>query len=433
MAAHAKYAPSASERWITCPGSVRLCEGMPERTSTWAAAGIEAHELLKVCLENRCWRAAEGWVKHFYKAHEPIDVDACDSVQVVLDYVAEITAHPDAQLLIEHRVKIPSRNAPDEVFGTLDIAVYVPFIQTLFIIDFKHGAGVPVEIEYNTQLLMYALGEVRNLGTSACEDAYLSDWHVATVIIQPRCHHKDGIIREQWYTADYVLDQFALWVDEKIAETQHPNAPLVPGDVQCRWCPANIKCPAREAFALSKIGQQFAGVREVTVQSLPEPEKLDLYRLATILQASSFLKAWLKDCEAAAIDLVKRGQDVPGFKLVWAKTMRQWHLDPVKTAESIIRLTGCDWDDIYPRQLINITAAEKLLKNAYKARQVGGSAKAAAAQANKDFAYFTTKQPTGAIALVPETDSRQAINRAQGFELVQLPDRSGANDDDNDT
>lgn len=47
---HAKLSPSAAERWMTCPGSVVLSEGMPQRTSEFAEEGTLAHALAEMLL-----------------------------------------------------------------------------------------------------------------------------------------------------------------------------------------------------------------------------------------------------------------------------------------------------------------------------------------------------------------------------------------------
>lgn len=49
---HAKLSPSAAERWMTCPGSVVLSEGMPEKTSAFAEEGTQAHALAEMLLNN---------------------------------------------------------------------------------------------------------------------------------------------------------------------------------------------------------------------------------------------------------------------------------------------------------------------------------------------------------------------------------------------
>src|SRR3982750_206581 len=45
--AHSKYSASGSERWFACPASVKLSEGLPDKTSVWAAEGTRAHAVLE--------------------------------------------------------------------------------------------------------------------------------------------------------------------------------------------------------------------------------------------------------------------------------------------------------------------------------------------------------------------------------------------------
>jgi len=42
---HALLSPSSSERWISCPPSVRMSEGIEEKPSEYAAEGTAAHSL----------------------------------------------------------------------------------------------------------------------------------------------------------------------------------------------------------------------------------------------------------------------------------------------------------------------------------------------------------------------------------------------------
>jgi hypothetical protein len=68
------------------------------------------------------------------------------NVQVILDHVYTILdSYPDAELAVEHRVHIPSQAVPDRMWGTTDVRIYVPSIRWLFVIDYKHGAGIFVD------------------------------------------------------------------------------------------------------------------------------------------------------------------------------------------------------------------------------------------------------------------------------------------------
>ena len=45
MAKHAYLAASASERWLKCPPSAKLCAQEEDRGSPYAQQGTDAHEL----------------------------------------------------------------------------------------------------------------------------------------------------------------------------------------------------------------------------------------------------------------------------------------------------------------------------------------------------------------------------------------------------
>lgn len=48
--AHAKLSPSSASRWLNCPGSVALCENLPDSSSSAALEGTVAHALAAHCL-----------------------------------------------------------------------------------------------------------------------------------------------------------------------------------------------------------------------------------------------------------------------------------------------------------------------------------------------------------------------------------------------
>ena len=55
---HATLSPSSADRWMTCPGSVPLSEGIVDTSSEYAAEGSAAHEIAALCLTNSSDAAA---------------------------------------------------------------------------------------------------------------------------------------------------------------------------------------------------------------------------------------------------------------------------------------------------------------------------------------------------------------------------------------
>jgi hypothetical protein len=117
--------------------------------------------------------------------------EMADHVQLYVDYVRNLMNETKGVLAIEHRVHLKTLH-PD-LYGTCDAIVYEDF-GTLHVIDFKYGAGIPVEVEGNEQVMYYALGALE-----------LGDFEkVVLHIVQPRAEHEAGPIRS-WSTTPAVL------------------------------------------------------------------------------------------------------------------------------------------------------------------------------------------------------------------------------------
>ena len=68
--------------------------------------------------------------------------------------------------------------------------------------------------------------------------------------------------------------------------------------------------------------------------SLPSPELLSLEQIAKVLTLSSLLAVYANEVAAYAQNMMERGQEVPGFKLVAKKSNRKWN-DDAKEASII--------------------------------------------------------------------------------------------------
>ena len=407
---HSKYSASAASRWFACPGSVRLSEGVPETTSSYALEGTKAHELLEqrlradLALDHSDKRlAADAWVA--------AGRDTQAAVEIALDYVGDILArYTDAVVLLENRFTIPSEAAPGEVFGTNDICIYIPSLRLLYVIDYKHGAGVAVEVRGNKQLRFYGVGAVfaSHLGWAV--------ENVVLVIVQPRALHAEGPIREERISVSDLID-FSADIDDRLRATQEPDAPLVPGEEQCRFCPAKIQCPARERMALAAVGDSFSDVRQITTATVPDPATLSVDRIGHILGAKKLIIDWLEAVETHAITLASSGVHIPGRKLVAPYGRRSWNADTAAIAEELALLTATEPKDWFEMSLLGITAAETKLKAAAKA--LPGSTKTTVKDAVDKMAFLTTKKSSDKLTLVSEDDPRPpATTAVQAFDGV---------------
>lgn len=276
-------------RWSACPGSVRLSDGVPNHSSAYAEEGTLAHEYAAMWLEGQ----------------EPYAPDAPDdmlpAVQVYVETIQE-DREPGDILLVEKSFDLSE--IVEGAFGTSDAILFKPKAGKMICYDYKHGAGIPVEVVENKQALYYGLG------------AMLSnkDWEVETVelvIVQPRCEHPAGPVR-RWEVDSFRLLDFAGELEEAAKRTLDPNAPLNEGE-WCRFCPAATNCPKMNESALALADEVFA----------PE-EGYDPERLARQLNFIPVVEAWISQVREFAYQEAVHGRIPPGFKLVAKQARRKW-------------------------------------------------------------------------------------------------------------
>lgn len=285
---------------MTCPGSVRLSEGLPNYTSEFAAEGTAAHTLAEQCYTSGMKpETFIGKKIHVDRFEIEVTQEMCDAVYVYLDAIAAVKlSGGDARA--EVRFHLASLH-PD-LFGTGDFVHFSPSTKTLTVLDYKHGAGKPVEVKNNSQLKYYALGALLELKVGADKVTY--------GIIQPRCPHPDGPLRTETIDALDLLE-FADDLVKAAKATEDPNAPLVAGD-HCRWCPAAAICPERKRIA------------DKAAMSAFNPQKYDAALLAKTLAEIDGIEAWCKSVREFAYSEAERGETIPGFKLVAKRATRKW-------------------------------------------------------------------------------------------------------------
>lgn len=414
---HSIYGASAAYRRFLCPGSVRLTRALPEFPSNpFQRDGQEAHELLDYALKNGYWNAKEASIMagRYELDSKPEAGDRFNAVNVALHYVQDILeAYEDAVLYVEHFFEMPS-NVTDQGWGWNDIAIHVPSLSLVYIIDYKHGAGVGVDHIENKQLLQYGTGAVLGSGHMDADTIVL-------VIIQPRCFHPAGSHPREWVVGKDRLEAFVEEFDTNVIECEDPNAPLIPGETQCHWCPAAFTCPAREAKALQIVRADFKTVKDITQANLPDPATLPMDRIAYIKAAKKYLLDWLADVDDIAFRHAMGGGYVPDHKLVEARAYRRWYGDPKEVNENLKLLAGVDDDDVFfPRTLKGITETEDMLVAAFRDRAPKGKKKQAAEDAVQSMAALTIKESSGNLSLVHISDRRPAVDRAaQTFKTVQ--------------
>jgi len=315
---HAKYSASGAKRWLCCPGSVALSLRAPKQVeSSYALEGTLAHEALEDILLHKS--PIEELELMYSK-------ETLEHVTEAAKYVFDLLPmNTELEFLVEQKVDLSF--VYPETFGTVDVAI-VELFGTLTVFDYKHGAGLPVEVEENPQALFYALGLAHKYDYNFAE--------IKLVIYQPRAEHKNGPVREWTIDTDTLLS-WKKKFQEGVARAEQKNAPYCAGE-WCRFCPAKTICPEISDKALSQAQIDFAP--DKSVLALPQlKENTPLSFLATVMPAVEKLEVWCESVRRAAFDALQSGQEVPGYKLVDKRSTRHW-IDPEKTCEIARRTFG---------------------------------------------------------------------------------------------
>ena len=366
MARHAFLSASASYRWINCPPSAKLCEGMPDETSTYAQEGTDCHELCAYLVEKAMGRDAEDPTGHLSYYSAEMQSCAEEYCSYVMEQYEKARGYcKDPVMFIEQRLDF-SRWV-EEGFGTGDCVIIAD--EVLHIIDYKHGLGVLVGSEGNTQMMCYALGAL-----DAFDDIY-DIKRIEMTIFQPR---RDNVSTWSLSRKD-LLD----WADMVLAPTARMayegKGEFKAGD-HCQFCKAKSVCRKRAEHNLELARYDFA-----------MPDTLSEMEIAAILPRIDQLISWGNDLKDYALSQAQSGTHYEGFKVVEGRSNRKY------TDEDAVARTVTEAGyDPYEKKILGITAMSSLLGKKRFEELLGS----------------LIYKPPGKPALVPETDPRPAMDTA---------------------
>lgn len=391
MSDHAKLSPSASSRWIACPGSIALESKMPEQKSSYALEGTIAHGMGELALRED--KDAKDFVGK--KCHTEGDTvhmgseDMVDAVQEYVDLVNMLASKEDIDSLKVLRYleeKVALKDLHEGIYGTADCVLFYKEEKHLTVIDYKHGKGVPVDPEYNTQMMIYALGACRMINTGVKT--------VEMTIVQPRADEERPI-----KTFKLSYDELQKWglnvLRPAALSTEEDDAPLRVGK-HCRFCKAIGVCPKQAEVACEVANTDFKD------PVLPAPENLTPQDIVKVMRVSEMIAKWATGVTAHAQSLMEKGMELPGFKLVQKKANRRW-VDDRAASEVLLRVLGDK--DSYTRKLVSPAQAEKAFKK----------------RGTKLPEHIWLKPDTG-LTIADESDRRKAVLPPGSMEFIEHAD-----------
>lgn len=342
---------------MLCPGSVKLVDANgPSEDTEFSLEGTRAHTT-----------AAELLLKD-NTAEADWGVDDWAAIAAYTNFCRDLPGLHFVETRLSLEPYIPGG------FSTADfVAIHD---RVLTIVDLKFGKGVPVYAEDNPQLMIYALGTL-------LEWSFLYEIDcVRMVIHQPRRGHVDA---HEISTQDLMA-----WADGKLKLAVHdamqPNARRVPGEKQCRWCPAKASCPELAAAVIERVTEGFDADAQ--------------YSLPDLLNYVDMARQWASAVAMRAMDELLAGKPIPGWKLVDGRSVRAWKDDEV-TAEVLFSKLG---DRAFEKKLLSPAKAEKML----------GKKSSEWEEINQSLITWSTPKPT----LAREGSAKQAIaiNATEGFD-----------------
>nr|DAH07777.1 MAG TPA: PD-(D/E)XK nuclease superfamily protein [Caudoviricetes sp.] len=367
MAKHAVLSASSSERWLNCPPSARLCEAYEDKGSDYAAEGTDAHILCEYRLKQALGIPAEDPIENLSWYNEEMEECAAGYAAYVVELLetAKQTCS-DPVVMIEQRVDF-SRWV-QEGFGTADCILIADGV--LNIVDYKHGKGVEVSSEGNTQLSLYSLGALEIF------DGIYDIDRVCVHIFQPR---KSNVVSSMMDKSDLYE-----WADTELtqkAQLAYEGQGNFSCGEWCRFCKAKAECRERAEANLALARYEFQS-----------PALLDDEEIADILGKVDALTAWASDVKEYALQQAISGKEWIGWKLVEGRSNRKY------TSEAVVAATvESAGFDPYERKVLGVTAMQKMLGKS---------------RFEELLAPYIEK-PQGKPTLVPESDKRPAMNTAK--------------------
>jgi len=372
---------SSAHIWLHCTPSARLGEKFPDSASKDAAEGTLAHKiaelkLRKAFIEPMGARTFNTRMNKLKK--DPLYQEEMQGhTDTYIEYITECAMKYERAPTVAAETRLDYSAWVPEGFGTGDAVIVGD--DTLQIVDFKYGKGVPVSVKDNAQLRLYALGAL------GLYSIIYPISRVKMAIVQPRLDSitEDEItVKELLDWAENVVKPAALLAWEGKGEF-HPCEDADGG--WCRFCRAKSQCSAR-AYNSQRLINDFGAP--------PDKEQPVDFHLLTndeignaLRRAEPFIK-WVKDVKEYALAAILRGETVPGWKAVEGRSNRVF--TDVDKAFAALLEAGFDEALLYkPKEHITLTEAEKLAGGRAKFTEICGK--------------YVTK-PYGAPKLASEDD-----------------------------
>lgn len=407
---HSEMSPSTAHRWRPCPGAVEEERGLPDEVGEEAIQGTVFHDYAADILElgldpftlvGDRYLAEDGAYREFTKEMAVKMIPGLDMLWSMADV-------PDTTMYVEKRVNLENWVGPDES-GTSDAFLVMPVLWRLVTFDWKWGAGVPVQPDWNDQAILYTLGVWDTYAELPFQEAWAREniagrseydtWEeardaieVVIIIEQPRAAGGGGV----WKTTLGEILREGKKIKRDAERAQKPGAPRIPGAKQCKFCKAarHNTCKARAEYVSDLVGLELDEMEDDLNMGI-EPMLRDRKALTPEQRSQIVLHAklvtdWLNQLHDEVMTDAKHGDPTPGLKRVAGRRgSRKWKDDD----KAEIMVTHDFKEAAFTKKLLSPAAVEdEVGKKKYRER----------------FEAFVTQSDSKPI-LVAEDDPRPAL------------------------
>ena len=398
MAKHAFCSASSSERWLNCTAAPHFEAQFPSGDpGVYANEGTLAHKICETTVEyNKGSITKRTYTSRINKCKkdELYNDEMLKTAAFYAEHIWSAAMAYSSKPYIATEVRVDFSDYVPEGFGTCDCCMIGD--STLRIYDYKHGKGVPVSADNNSQMRLYALGALKQYRMF-----YKID-RVSMSIIQPR-------ITEDVSCEEISVEELMDWGERirPLAQRAYTGegAEFREGP-WCRFCKGKAVCRSRaenmtalEDFAGLQIEGKLTDEEKSTraaaeAAGFPVPALLSDAEIGDLLQRGARLTQWYDDIKSYALDAILAGRDVAGWKVVEGRANRAW--DDQDAALKDIIAAGYEEAVLYDRKAKSLSELEKMIGKKRFAEIAGGH----------------IVRPAGKPTLVVESDKRQPYNPA---------------------
>jgi len=395
-----KLSPSNSGHWLNCAGYAQGCAKaeLVDSTSEAAELGTAAHKLLELCMRLGEWDASklETAIMNGYG----VDDDMFEAVQEMLNWVRTwITDRVFEDMRVYSEMEVSLDLAGYGLTGTADIVLYDRSSGELVVLDYKHGSGVWVDADGNTQVGLYILAVLELLRSEG-----LPVKSISGVICQPRYGGENSERIRKWIPTAPDLRSLLARAVEAVNLAQQPDPRRTAGS-HCKWCPLAATCRELAEYNLRTAMVDFEDINLRPVIDPLDPQSLTPDGMAYVLHHLPTIEGWVKAVKEEAHTRMLRQRPVPGYKLVAGRRMRVWAND--EQVKKLLLDEGFSVDDVAPRSLLGPAPVTKMVrKNKDLLKRVNG--------------LIVKSKPT--ISIAPEADPRPAINSTAALVFKPIED-----------